>query len=147
MVKLRVLIVGAGASGLPAIKCCLDEGLDPVCLERSADIGGLWNYANSLNSTDEIASVMRSTIINTCKEMMCYSDFPIPAEYPNFMHNKLVMQYLQQYADAFKLNSYIQLNTEVCIFMAVLSMFLFYKLTASLFDIQALLARLHVFMV
>ena len=23
-----VAIIGAGASGLPAIKCCLDEGLD-----------------------------------------------------------------------------------------------------------------------
>jgi Flavin-binding monooxygenase-like len=109
----RVLIVGAGASGLPAIKCCLDDGLEPVCLERSGDVGGLWNYENSLSGGDDIACVMKSTIINTSKEMMCYSDFPIPEEFPNFMHNTLVQQYLCMYADTFKLRKCIQLNTEV----------------------------------
>jgi dimethylaniline monooxygenase (N-oxide forming) len=113
MKKLRVLIIGAGASGLPSIKCCIDDGLEPVCLERSGDIGGLWNYDNSLATGDDIACVMKSTIINTSKEMMCYSDFPIPAEYPNFMHNKLVLQYLNLYADKFQLRKYIQLDTEV----------------------------------
>ena len=82
MTQKRVLIVGAGASGLPAIKSCLNEGLEPVCLERSGDIGGLWNYANSIASKDEIGCVMKSTIVNTSKEMMCYSDFPIPDEFP-----------------------------------------------------------------
>ena len=37
----QVCIIGAGASGLPAIKCCLDEGINPVCYERSHDIGGM----------------------------------------------------------------------------------------------------------
>ena len=40
----RILIIGAGASGLPAIKSCLEEGLIPICVERSEHIGGLWNY-------------------------------------------------------------------------------------------------------
>ncbi|KAL7984728.1 hypothetical protein Chor_003298 [Crotalus horridus] len=40
----RVAILGAGASGLTAIKCCLDEGLQPTCFERSEDIGGLWRF-------------------------------------------------------------------------------------------------------
>lgn len=44
MKKPRVCVVGAGVSGLPSIKACLDEGLDVVCYERSPDIGGLWNY-------------------------------------------------------------------------------------------------------
>lgn len=37
-------MIGAGVSGLPSIKACLEEGLDVVCYERSSDIGGLWNY-------------------------------------------------------------------------------------------------------
>jgi dimethylaniline monooxygenase (N-oxide forming) len=114
MAKQRVLIIGAGASGLPAIKCCLDDGLEPVCLERSGDIGGLWNYQNTQVNGDRMATVMRSTIINTSKEIMCYSDFPIPADYPNYMHNTKVFEYLRLYTDAFKLKQYIQLNTEVC---------------------------------
>lgn len=32
-------VIGAGASGLTAIKCCLDEGITPVCFERSDYIG------------------------------------------------------------------------------------------------------------
>ncbi|KFR14475.1 Dimethylaniline monooxygenase [N-oxide-forming] 5, partial [Opisthocomus hoazin] len=40
----RVVIIGAGASGLCALKCCLDEGLAPTCFERSGDIGGLWRF-------------------------------------------------------------------------------------------------------
>lgn len=40
----RVAIVGGGSSGLACIKCCLDEGLEPVCFESSDDIGGLWRF-------------------------------------------------------------------------------------------------------
>ncbi|RLV63176.1 hypothetical protein DV515_00018535 [Chloebia gouldiae] len=44
MAAHRVAIIGAGASGLCALKCCLDEGLEPTCFERSKDIGGLWRF-------------------------------------------------------------------------------------------------------
>uniref|UniRef100_A0A3Q2WZ88 Flavin-containing monooxygenase n=1 Tax=Haplochromis burtoni TaxID=8153 RepID=A0A3Q2WZ88_HAPBU len=40
----RVAVIGGGASGLACIKCCLDEGLEPVCFESSDDIGGLWRF-------------------------------------------------------------------------------------------------------
>lgn len=41
---MRVLVVGAGASGLPAFKSALEQGFDAVCLERSAHLGGLWRF-------------------------------------------------------------------------------------------------------
>lgn len=44
MAAQKVAIVGAGASGLCALKCCLDEGLEPTCFERSRFIGGLWRF-------------------------------------------------------------------------------------------------------
>jgi dimethylaniline monooxygenase (N-oxide forming) len=130
MSKLRILIIGAGVSGLPAIKCCLDEGLEPVCLERSGDVGGLWNFENSLKARGEIACVTRSTIINTSKEIMSYSDFPVPEEFPNFMPNKLALQYIRLYADKFKLKDYIQLNTEVRHIVLQLRNIESFKLTA-----------------
>lgn len=43
----RVAVVGAGVSGLAAIKCCLEEGLEPTCFEQSEDVGGLWRYTVS----------------------------------------------------------------------------------------------------
>ena len=42
---MNVAVIGAGASGLPAIKCCLDEGLEPTCYEKRGYIGGLWHYS------------------------------------------------------------------------------------------------------
>ena len=56
---------------------------------------------------------MRSTIINTSKEMMCYSDFPIPQEYPIFMHNTYVQRYFNLYAEKFGLRKHIRFRHEV----------------------------------
>ncbi|GFR66922.1 dimethylaniline monooxygenase [N-oxide-forming], partial [Elysia marginata] len=110
--RLRVAVVGAGASGLTAVKCCLDEGLSPTCFERSANLGGLWRY------TDEVGSgqtcVMKSTVINSSKELLSFSDFPMPAHFPNFMHNSQVLEYFNLYADRFDLKRHIQFQTEVC---------------------------------
>lgn len=40
-------IIGAGVSGLASIRCCLEEGLEPTCFERSNDVGGLWKFSVS----------------------------------------------------------------------------------------------------
>ncbi|XP_071097469.1 flavin-containing monooxygenase 5-like [Haliotis cracherodii] len=107
---MKILVIGCGASGLTAIKCCLDEGLDPVCLERTDDEGGLWNYQEKVR--DDQGTVMKSTIINTSKEMMAYSDYPMPDEYPNFTHNSQVLEYLRNYKKHFGLDKHIQYNRE-----------------------------------
>uniref|UniRef100_UPI00398F4D23 flavin-containing monooxygenase 5-like isoform X2 n=1 Tax=Pristiophorus japonicus TaxID=55135 RepID=UPI00398F4D23 len=108
----RVAIIGAGASGLTSIKCCLDEDLEPVCFERSNDFGGLWNFQEKVN--DGRPGIYKSLIINTCKEMMCYSDFPIPDNYPNYMHNSRILEYFRLYAKHFDLVKYIRFKTNVC---------------------------------
>lgn len=44
---MKIAVIGAGASGLTAIKECLDEGVTPVCFERTKHIGGKINiFAN-----------------------------------------------------------------------------------------------------
>lgn len=106
MAKKRIAVIGSGASGLTCIKCCLEEGLEPVCFERSDDIGGLWRYQE--NPEEGRASIYKSVIINTSKEMMCFSDYPIPDHYPNFMHNSQVLEYFRMYAKEFGLLKYIQ---------------------------------------
>lgn len=59
---------------------------------------------------DGRASIYESVVTNTSKEMMCYSDFPIPEDYPNFLHNTKMMEYYKQYAERFGLLKYIQFN-------------------------------------
>ena len=106
---MRVAIIGAGASGLTSIKCCKDEGLEPVCFEQEDSIGGLWYFTEE----ERHSSVYRSTVINTSKEMMCFSDFPIPKEYPPFMHHQLIMKYLHLYAKEFDLYKCIRFRIKV----------------------------------
>uniref|UniRef100_A0A8C9DMG7 Flavin-containing monooxygenase n=1 Tax=Prolemur simus TaxID=1328070 RepID=A0A8C9DMG7_PROSS len=112
MTKKRIAVIGAGASGLSSIKCCLEEGLEPVCFERTDDIGGLWRFQE--NPEEERASIYKSVIINTSKEMMCFSDYPIPDHYPNFMHNSQILEYFRLYAKEFDLLKYIRFKTTVC---------------------------------
>ncbi|XP_019752080.1 dimethylaniline monooxygenase [N-oxide-forming] 5-like [Hippocampus comes] len=108
---LTVAVIGAGPSGLTSVKSCLDEGLKPTCFESGPDIGGLWRFKE--NPEPDRASIYHSVIINTSKEMMCFSDFPIPAHFPNYMHNTLIMDYFRMYADHFKLRKHIRFNTKV----------------------------------
>ena len=109
--KIKVAIIGAGASGLVGIKSCLDENITPVCFEKSNHVGGLWYYTTDAREGE--ACVMKTTVINTSKEMMCFSDFPIPAEYPNYMHNTKVYEYFKLYTEAFDLYDHIKFNHSV----------------------------------
>ncbi|XP_037059221.1 uncharacterized protein LOC119087492 [Peromyscus leucopus] len=61
------------------------------------------------NREEGRASIYKSVIINTSKEMMCFSD-----HYPNFMHNSQVLEYFRMYAKEFDLLKYIQFKTTVC---------------------------------
>ena len=108
---MKVAVIGGGASGLTAIKCCLDEGLTPVCFERRDDTGGMWYYSEEV--VDGQSSVMHSTIINSNKETMAFSDFPPDADIPNHMHNTKVLEYLRKYAEKFSLKKHIRFRTEI----------------------------------
>ena len=60
------------------------------------------------NPEPDRASIYRSVIINTSKEMMCFSDYPIPGHFSNYMHNSQIMEYFRMYADHFQLTKYIR---------------------------------------
>ncbi|KAF9918467.1 Cyclopentanone 1,2-monooxygenase (CPMO) [Linnemannia zychae] len=114
--KKRVAVIGAGASGLTAIKECLDEKelLDVVCFEQENYLGGLWRYVEvSEENPNPHSSVYKSTIINTSKELMTYSDFAIPVDWPTYLPNQKVAFYFDKYAEHFDLKRYIRFNTKV----------------------------------
>ncbi|MBZ3887774.1 Dimethylaniline monooxygenase [N-oxide-forming] 2 [Sciurus carolinensis] len=137
MMAKKVAVIGAGVSGLVSLKCCVDEGLEPTCFERTGDIGGLWRFQVSElflllervvllfqgesqlrvalveNVEDGRASIYRSVITNTSKEMSCFSDFPMPEDFPNFLHNSKLLEYFRIFAKKFDLLKYIQFQTTV----------------------------------
>lgn len=112
MEKKRIAIIGAGASGLAAIHHAILYDFEPICFELTNDIGGLWRYKEDercMNNTS-LASVMKTTVINTSKEMTAYSDFPPPSSWPNFMHNTQLMTYFRKYAEFYQLLKHIRFN-------------------------------------
>ncbi|KNC96124.1 uncharacterized protein SPPG_08512 [Spizellomyces punctatus DAOM BR117] len=112
MSKPRVAVIGAGASGLAALKQCLEEKLDVVCFDQEPQVGGLWRYVP--HGGDEThSSVYMSTIINTSKEMMSFSDFPAPKDWPTFLPHRFVVKYLNLYCDHFDLRKHIKFNRKV----------------------------------
>lgn len=44
---------------------------------------------------------------------MAYSDFPIPADYPNYMHHSKILDYFRMYAQHFKLMQHIRFQVSV----------------------------------
>ncbi|KAJ3156111.1 Cyclopentanone 1,2-monooxygenase (CPMO) [Geranomyces michiganensis] len=118
----RVAVIGAGASGLASLKECLAEHLDVVCFEQDSQVGGLWRYVPNASGgggggggggDDVHSSVYMSTIINTSKEMMAYSDFPAPKDWPTFLPHRFVVKYLNMYCDHFDLRQHIKFNRKV----------------------------------
>ncbi len=104
-------IIGCGVGGLSAIKSCLDAGIRPTCFEQQSSFGGIWNYTDEVRPN--LGSVHRNTISNLSKAIMCFSDFPIPKEWPNFLPHRMFMKYLEMYAKTFGLEQYVKLNTKV----------------------------------
>ncbi|KAM9002854.1 LOW QUALITY PROTEIN: flavin-containing monooxygenase 5-like [Sarcophilus harrisii] len=107
----RVAVIGAGVSDISAIKCCLEEGLEPTCFEGSNDIGGLWRYQEKAEAG---RPGIRSLTCNTSKEMTAFSDYPFPDNYPNYLHNSKMMEYLQMYIKHFELLKHIRFLSKVC---------------------------------
>ncbi|KAH7706998.1 Protein FMO-5 [Aphelenchoides avenae] len=56
---------------------------------------------------------MKSTIINTSKEMTACSDFPPPAEFSNYTHHSKLLEYLHLYAEEHRLHEHVRLRGPV----------------------------------
>lgn len=107
MVDYEVAVIGAGISGLAALKSFLDKNLSVICLEKSDDIGGLWNFS------ENGYGVMRFTHINVSKQNFVFSDFPFPDEVPDFPHHTHIMKYIRDYAEHFNLLKHISFSSIV----------------------------------
>ncbi|KAL2771312.1 dimethylaniline monooxygenase [N-oxide-forming] 3 isoform a, partial [Daubentonia madagascariensis] len=65
------------------------------------------------HAEDGRASIYQSVFTNSSKEMMCFPDFPYPDDFPNFMHNSKIQEYIIAFAKEKNLLKYIQFKTLV----------------------------------
>lgn len=107
---MRIAIIGAGCSGIAALKAMQDAGLkDIACFEQNQKIGGNWIYT----SEPSHSSVCETTHIISSKKLSEFSDFPMPEHYPDYPGHAQVLSYFEHYAEHFGLKKYIRFHTKV----------------------------------
>ncbi|RMF31131.1 MAG: monooxygenase [Bacteroidetes bacterium] len=105
-----VAVIGAGCSGLTAIKNLLQAGVrQVVCFEKNDQVGGNWIYT----AKESHSSVCETTHIISSKSLSEFEDFLMPEDYPDYPSHRQVLAYFQAYARHFGLEKYIRFNTAV----------------------------------
>jgi dimethylaniline monooxygenase (N-oxide forming) len=107
--SLPVCIIGAGSSGVAAAKALAERNIAFEGFEIGSDIGGMWRYQND----NGLSSAYRSLHIDTSRENLGYSDFPLPDHFPDFPSHAQVLEWLEGYAKQFDLKRHFRFRSKV----------------------------------
>lgn len=116
-------MIGAGAAGLVAARECLRQGFHVRVFEKSANVGGVWQYTDDveddlLGVSPEFplhASLYKSLRTNLPVKLMAFRDFPFELEEgeSQFVCHERVQNYLERFAEAFELYPSIEFESSV----------------------------------
>ena len=102
-----VAIIGAGSSGIAAAKALHEHGVPFDCFEASDRVGGNWVFDNK----NGVSAAYRDLHINTSRDRMQFSDFPMPRSLPDFPHHTQIAAYFDAYVDHFGFRDRIRFET------------------------------------
>jgi len=105
----RVCVIGAGSSGLAALRELKSRGFGVECFEKGSGVGGTWRYENDSGTSAAYASLRT----NVSRAGMQYPSFPMPAAYGDYVDHRDMAAYLDAYTDAFGLRRHIRFSTSV----------------------------------
>jgi hypothetical protein len=94
-------VIGAGPSGLAAVRHLLAVGIPVECLEREGTIGGNWRFGSATSR------VFASTRLISSKQLTEFSDFPMPRHFPPYPDHRQCLAYFEAYAEHFGLGRHI----------------------------------------
>ena len=101
--RKQVCIIGAGVSGLAAAKAFAARGHQITIVERSGDLGGVWEPSRSYPEVQT----------QSPKDLYRYTDKAMPDSYPEWPKGPQVHAYLTGYARDHDLLRAIRFNTTV----------------------------------
>jgi len=101
--RKHVCVIGAGVSGLAAAKAFAARGHEVAIIERSGDLGGVWDPSRTYPDVQT----------QSPKDLYCYTDKAMPASYPEWPNGPQVHAYLTEYARDHDLIGAIRFNTTV----------------------------------
>jgi flavin-binding monooxygenase-like protein len=94
---LKYLIIGAGPVGLGTARVLRDRQIPYEQVEADAEVGGNWNHG-----------VYRTAYIISCREVMEYPEYRMPASYPDFPSQSQLCRYFIDYSHQYDLRRNIQ---------------------------------------
>jgi dimethylaniline monooxygenase (N-oxide forming) len=100
---MNICILGAGFAGLSTAKILKTFGHRVTVFEKEPDVGGVWSRSRRYPGLT--TQNVRSTY--------AFSDFPYPADYPEWPSGEQVQRYLAAYAGTFDLIPHLRLDSEV----------------------------------
>ncbi len=98
----RMAVIGAGPVGLGIAKALKAHAIAYDQFEADDDVGGNWYHG--VYDTAHIISSRKTTE---------FTDYPMPAHYPDFPSREQMVEYLRDYARHFELRPAIAFNTKV----------------------------------
>ncbi|MCR5859095.1 NAD(P)/FAD-dependent oxidoreductase [Mesorhizobium sp. J428] len=101
--KKTVCVIGAGVSGLAAAKAFRERGHNVTVIERSHDLGGVWEPSRSYPDVQT----------QSPKELYRYTSKPMPEAYPEWPKGPQVHAYLADYARENGITRLIRFDTSV----------------------------------
>lgn len=110
MTSKRVCIIGAGSSGLTAVKALREAGVEFDCFEARNVVGGLWAFDPDPNGP---SGAYRGLNSNAPKGLMQYDDYHLDDDLPLFPSHWDFARYFKAYAEKFGLMDRIAFNTRV----------------------------------
>ncbi|WP_328603428.1 NAD(P)/FAD-dependent oxidoreductase [Amycolatopsis sp. NBC_00345] len=100
---MDVAIIGAGLAGLTTAKVLLQAGHDVEVFDRTPDLGGVWSRTRRYPGVTT----------QSPKAQYSFSDFPMPAHFPEWPTGAQIQDYLEAYAAEFGVTAHLRLGTTV----------------------------------
>ena len=100
-------VIGAGPTGLAALRTLQRYGLDAVGYELADDVGGLWHIDGPRSTMYESAHLISS------KTTTAYAEFPMREKVADYPSHRELHDYFRDFADHFGLRERIRFGTEV----------------------------------
>ncbi|GAB2581133.1 NAD(P)-binding domain-containing protein [Ramlibacter solisilvae] len=105
----KVCVIGAGVSGLCAMKELDRAGVPFDTFDERAGPGGIWQYQEAPGRTCAWASLH----MNSPRGTYDFSDYPMPKHYPDFPSRQQVLDYLDAAIDHYGLRAAIRFHRRV----------------------------------